>query len=357
MTLNQFAFFAAVAKHLNVTKASEELQVSQPSITQQLKMLESHYGLKFYRRSGRGVEITEVGQLFLRNIRPILEQVAKLEKGFKPSPAKAVREVLKVGGSLSASAEFLPSLLARIRLRHPAAELELRTRTSHDLEQMVLSSELDLAVSLRAPRSGDLACESFGREKIAMFVPASHRLARNNRLKLSDVLAEPLIIRGGRGSSGVLDNALKQILHGSSAVKIGMQCDGPTAIKAAVRQNMGVGMVFEDSLKAEVASGEFKILKVRGLELEGESFIIYSKKRPLSPLAQEFLELLRHARAVKPGFKAQSFKLIPPTASSRFNCSRVQGSTVQTGPALHGYAGANRSGRSIASLRSTRSGD
>ncbi len=72
-----------------------------------------------------------------------------------------------------------------------------------------------------------------------------------------------------------------------------MRCDGPIAIKAAVRERMGVGMVFEDSIKAEVDSGEFKILNVRGLELEGESFIVFSKHKLLSPLAQEFLELLR----------------------------------------------------------------
>jgi len=75
-----------------------------------------------------------------------------------------------------------------------------------------------------------------------------------------------------------------------------MYCDGPTEIKAAVRQNMGVGMVYEDAIKSEVASGEFKILKVPGVELEGESSIIYSKKRKLASVALEFLELLRSAR-------------------------------------------------------------
>ena len=80
MTLNQFTLFAAVAKHLNVRKASEELRVSQPSVSQQLKQLEDRYGLKLYRRLSKGIEITEQGQAFLRNITPILEQVAKSGK-------------------------------------------------------------------------------------------------------------------------------------------------------------------------------------------------------------------------------------------------------------------------------------
>jgi LysR family transcriptional regulator, transcriptional activator of the cysJI operon len=299
ITLNQFWFFAAVAKHLNVTKASEELRVSQPSISQQLRQLEEHYGSKLYRRLSKGVEITEAGWLFLRNITPILEQVAKLEGGFKPPAPKSAREILRVGGTYSASAELLPFLLADFRHRHPTAELEMRTRTSDELERMVLNSGLDLTVTVRAVRSAELACESLRHEKVAMFVRSDHRLAKTNNLKPADVLVEPLITRGGGGASGVVDKALNQIRDEGLEFKVAMYCDGPTEIKAAVRRKMGVGIVFEDALKAEIASGEFTILQVCGLELEGESFIVYSKKRPLSPLAQEFLELLRCARSTK----------------------------------------------------------
>jgi DNA-binding transcriptional LysR family regulator len=296
LTLNQFSSFAAVAKHLSLTKASLELRVSQPSITQQLKQLEDHHGTQLYRRLSKGIEITEAGQLFLRKIMPILEQVAKLEGGFKPPAPKCDREILRVGGTDNASAELLPSLLADFRHMHPTAELEMRTRTSDQLERMLLNSGLDLAVTVREVPSVELACESLRHEKVVMFVRADHRLAKTNKLKPSEVLVEPLIVRGGRGASGVVDKALNQIRDQGLEFKVAMYCDGPTEIKAAVRQKMGVGIVFEAALKAEVASGEFKILKVCGLELEGESFIVYSKKRPLSPLAQEFLELLRSAR-------------------------------------------------------------
>ena len=162
---------------------------------------------------------------------------------------------------------------------------------------MVLDSMLDLAVSVRVPHSDELTCKFRALEKVAMFVPASHRLAKKNKLSLSDLLAEPLIIRGGRGASGVVDQAMKELRQSGLTVNIAMQCDGPTAIKAAVRQNMGVGMVYQDSLKTEVDSGEFKILKIPGLELSGESYVIYSKKRPLSSLAQEFINLLGVTRS------------------------------------------------------------
>lgn len=299
MTLNQCTLFAAVAKHLNIRKASAELRVSQPAVSQQLKQLESRYGAKLYRRLSKGVEITEAGRLLLRSIAPILNQVETLEKGFKPAPAGAAKTVLKVGGSFSASSELLPTLLARFRQAYPALDLELRTRTSYELERLVLNSELDLAASVRRPLSDDLACEPLQRERVTMFVPANHWLAKKAHLTLSDLLSEPLVIRGGKGASGVVDLAMQQIRNRGRVFKIAMYCDGPTAIKAAVRQNMGIGMVYEHSLRPEVASGEFKILKVKGLKLEGQSYIIYSKKRPLSQMAQEFLDLLRAARTPK----------------------------------------------------------
>jgi DNA-binding transcriptional LysR family regulator len=329
ITLNQFWFFAAVAKHSSVTKASKELRVSQPSISFQLRQLEDHYGSKLYRRLSKGIEITEAGRLFLRNITPILQQVAKLEGGFKPPAPKTSREILRVGGTYSASAELLPSLLAGFRHKHPTAELEMRTRTSDQLERMVLNAGLDLAVTVRAVRSAELACESLRQERVAMFVRADHRLAKTNKLKPADVLVEPLITRGGRGASGVVDKALNQIRDEGLEFKVAMYCDGPTEIKAAVRQKMGVGIVFEDALKAEIASGEFKILKVCGLELEGESFIVYSKKRTLSPLAQEFRELLRSERAKDSlGTSSKSSnRSIAPLRSRRFEAGAS--STVQ----------------------------
>ena len=269
---------------------------SQPSISQQLKQLEDHHGTQLYRRLSKGIEITEAGESFLWKIMPILDQVAKLEGGFKPPEPRPSREVFEVGGTFNASAVLLPTLLARLQQRHPRAELRFRTRTSESLERLVTSSVMDLAVTARVPSSEDLVCEPLRRERVVMFVRANHPLARKKSVKLSDMLNQPMIIRGGKGISGTTEKALKQLCGQGLGINIVLRCDDPQAVKAAVRQRMGVGIALEDTVKAGVESGEFKMLKVPGLELAGESFIIYSRKRPLSPLAQEFLELLRSAR-------------------------------------------------------------
>ena len=175
--------------------------------------------------------------------------------------------------------------------------MELRTGASAHIERMVLGSALDLAVIPQQARSHDLISEPLRRERLVCFAPARHRLAKKSRVEIADLIAEPLIIRGGNGIAATTETALKQIRDRGWQINIGMRCDDPAAIKAAVRHGMGVGVGFEETVRSEIASGEFKVLKVCGLELEGQTFIVYPKKKPLSPLAQEFLELLRSTRS------------------------------------------------------------
>jgi DNA-binding transcriptional LysR family regulator len=298
MTLNQFAVFVAVAKYSSLTKASAELQISQPSISQQLKQLEQNYGAKLYCRLSKGIEITAAGRSFLRQVTPILRLVAKLRNhGNSLASRNPLPKRLIVGGTFSASAMLLPALLARLQHRHPEANLEFRTSRSWDLERWVSSGSLDLAVIAQSAHSPELISEPLRREKVVLFVPARHPLAKLNKLQLSDLNGRSFVIRGGKNISGVAEKVIRHLRDRGLNIKIGLRCEDPTSVKAAVRQGMGVGVAFEETLKAEIKRGEFDILSVPGLRLTGESFVIYTKQAPLAPLAQEFLELLRSARS------------------------------------------------------------
>jgi DNA-binding transcriptional LysR family regulator len=177
-----------------------------------------------------------------------------------------------------------------------------------------LANSIAIAVTICAAKSPRLACEPLRREKIVMFVPAEHRLAKKAHPPLKEIMSEPLIIRGVKGSFSATELVLSRLREKGLRFKIGMRCEGPSEVKAAVRHRMGIGLAFEDTVKVEVKTGAFKILNVRGLKMKGQSYIVYRKDRPLSPLAQEFLALLRRARLKNQGIKsaavqARSFNL------------------------------------------------
>ena len=300
MTLYQFKLFLVIAKCGSLTKAALELRMTQPALTHQMKLLQESYGAALYIRTLHGIVLTPAGERLVLGIEPILELVGKLRSdvgGLAPGQVRKTRQnVLRVGGTDAASIVLLPNLLARFHAQHPHITLEFRTRTSDHLERMVANGSMDLAVTARQPVSNKLQYELLRTERVALFVATSHRLATRRQLQIDEVLTEPLIVRGGRNGDGVTDQALLQLHRRVSSLKIGMYCDGPTAIKAAVAQGIGVGMVFEETLKPEVAAGRFKILNIRDLHLEGESYIVYAKGEPIGQWTGSFLTILRRER-------------------------------------------------------------
>ncbi len=298
MLLHQFRSFVAVAKHLSLSKASRELHVSQPSISHHLKSLEEEFRTRFYVRKTKGIQLTEAGQLLLEKVKPIVEQSDDLEKFFANGAIRdrPSREFLKIGGSHAPSTIVLPALIARFQRLHPNAQIELRTRHPRRIESLVKSSSVEIAVTTHVVRTPELICEPFRRENVVLFVAPGHRLARRRRVTVDELIEEPLILRGAIGGSDTSSGILKNLRQQGLQFKIGARFDVPFAVKAAVKQKMGVGLSFLDSIRRDVETGEFKVLTGHGLKLEGHTYITYRKDKPLSRLAQEFLVLLRRAR-------------------------------------------------------------
>jgi DNA-binding transcriptional LysR family regulator len=131
----------------------------------------------------------------------------------------------------------------------------------------------------------------FVEEILSLFVRADHPLAKKERIDAAELARLPLVVKGSRMKK--LLNALREK---GFKPNIYMRCESPDSVKSAVREDLLVGILYRDLVEPAAQPGVFKILKVSGLNLTAQSYIIYSKKKPLSPNAQEFLELLRAAR-------------------------------------------------------------
>jgi DNA-binding transcriptional LysR family regulator len=292
----QFMIFAAVAKHRNVTRASEELRISQPGVSQQLKLLEQNFGVKLFKRGGRGVDLTDAGRLFLDKITPIMSQVQDLNKTFSPRILAPKIQSLVVGGTYSTSTSLLPSLLALFKKRHPRVDLGLRTGDRRAVERLLLSSEIELAVMAGNPRSDRLIAEPYGRYRLVAIVTKNHPLAKKKKVSTRELAGMPLVIQGGLSQKSTAENLLTGGQIEGFRPNIAMRCDSPEAIKIAVREGIGIGILYEDAVKREIKKGKFKILKFSDLRLEGESSIVYRRDKALSTVAVDFLRLLRDWR-------------------------------------------------------------
>ena len=299
MTLHQLKIFQVVSHHRNFTKASKQLRISQPSVFKQVRSLEESYKTKLYRKTGRGIELTEKGQLFQREVEEILRRVDSLETtlGLRPPTHAAGR--LMIGASHGPSASLIPSLLASFKKTHPFVQITLRTRDSLGIERLLAESDgIEIAVVTNLSQIkvlGQLHVEPCRAEEIVFFVSTNHPLGRRKKLTLAELAQQPLIVK--QRSQSKTQELLKQIEQQGFELNVFMECESAEAVKLAVMNCLGVGVLYRDHFKNEIRRGDLKILSITDLKkIEIESFVVYKKDQPLSPNAQEFLGLLHESQ-------------------------------------------------------------
>ena len=287
MTLHQLKIFEAVAEHLNITNVSRKLQVSQPSVSKQLRLLEQEYGLKFYVKSGRGIKLTQEGQLFQVTVKPILEQVEGLKRTFENRVAEGRAKSLIVGSSPSPAAFFLSAVLRSFVELHPTVHPTLRTGYPHAIKEMILNAEVDIALTITLPDHPQIIAEPIHSEEIVAVVSSRHPLAKKGRLNEAELAQAPFVImKGGRIAEEIEKMGLK--------LNVVMWCDSVEPIKEYVQAGLGVGLFYRGSAEAGLREGYFKVIEIPRLKnIRVTYFVIYRKGIPLSTNGQDLLTLLR----------------------------------------------------------------
>jgi DNA-binding transcriptional LysR family regulator len=286
MTLHQLRIFECVGTLLNITKASEILHISQPSVSQQLKLLEEEFGTKFFARLSQGVELTHEGKEFFDAVKPMLTQAELVEKRFKRNSSSNQTALLKVGGSHNVSVDVLPQLLMTFKQSHPLVQFILETNDSSVIEKRLLNAEVDVGLITNPSYRSEIVYEPYEEMQVVAFcLPISPFAGKS--LSLRELAQLPLVVRTG----GRIEHALRNHRH---RVNITVRCEASAAVKAAVGLGMGVGVLYRNAVASRIASGTLKLINVPELKEMGvQSFIIFDKRKPIPPIAGEFLAMLR----------------------------------------------------------------
>jgi LysR family transcriptional regulator, transcriptional activator of the cysJI operon len=292
MTLHQLRIFERVGTVLNITKASESLHISQPSVSQQLKLLEEEFGTKFFVRMSQGVELTPEGKEFFSAVRPILAQAEVVVKTFTRTARANKTVLLKVGGSHNVSVGVLPQLLMALKQSHPLVQFILETNDSPVIEKRLLNSELEIALITNPSYCPEIVYEPHEEIELVAFCLPTHPLV-GKKLTLKELVECPLVLRSGGRTERVFMNL-------GYKMNIALRCEVSSAVKAAVQMGMGVGILYRNAVAGRVARGNLKLLNVPKLkQMKIQSFIIYDRRKPLASMAQEFLRLLREKEGLR----------------------------------------------------------
>jgi DNA-binding transcriptional LysR family regulator len=224
----------------------------------------------------------------------VLNQLENLRKTLNPDSDSAARP-LTIGGTYNPSAKYLPSAIAAFQKTHPKVEVRFLTSGGPSIEKLVRESEVDIAIIHSPAESSNFTMEHFAEDSLTFFAHRTHPLAKKKNLDLADLAETPLIVREGRDATHKM---LKEIKSRGLTLNVALRCVSPDAAKAAVRTKMGVGILFYNLVEEEIKRKVLKILNFSGLpNFVGNSYIVFSKSKPLSSAANDFLALLRSMKA------------------------------------------------------------
>jgi LysR family cyn operon transcriptional activator len=285
----------AVADHGSITEAALALGVSQPALSRRLQLLEAEFETQLLARNQRGTELTEVGDLVVREGRALVDRYEHLRERVRAQLDLEVGSV-RVGGGATAVSYLLPPAIAAFQRAHPDVVFQLKEAGSREIEQAVLEDHLELGIVTLPAHSPDLDIRRLREDRIVLVAARDHPLAERKRLSLEALRGQNLVgFEAGSAIRHRIDAALREAGVDMNVV---MELRSIAAILQMVATTRSLAFVSE--LGVPDASAGILRLRVRGLNIMRELAIIRRRGRPLSPAGEAFSRMLIATRDPEP---------------------------------------------------------
>ena len=284
MTLRQLKVFESAARHLSYTRAAEELHLSQPGVSMQIKQLEEVTGLPLFEQIGKKMHLTAAGREIYAYSKSI---------GHMLDEAEVVLDELKgvQSGRLSISvattaSHFATRLLAAFSQQYEDVTITLDITNRASLREQLDANRPDLVIMGQPPEGVEVEAEAFMENPLVMIASPNHPMASERQLKLERFEDEHFVVREkGSGTRSAIERFFAE--HDVS-FHTGIEMSSNEAIKQAVEAGLGLGIVSIHTLELELETGRLQILDVKDFPIQRHWYVIQRKGKRLSPVAQAF---------------------------------------------------------------------
>jgi len=287
-TLRQLKVFETVARHLSFTRAAEELHLSQPAVSTQVKELEGHAGLPLFEQLGRRIHLTQAGSQMLHHSRAIIQQFREAEDAMQQ--LKGMRGGRLDVAVISAGDYFFPSLLAEFARRHAGVELNLTVHNRAELLRQLADNRTDLAIMVRPPEDLDTVNEAFSPHPYIIVASPRHPLARTRRIPMAALARETFLVRE-RGSDTRISMA-QAFGTWLPKLHVAMELKSNETIKQAVGADMGIAFLSAHTVALERQLDRLVVLDVQGFPLMLNWYVVHRRNKRLPAVAAAFKRFL-----------------------------------------------------------------
>ena len=298
MDLRSLRLFCRVVELKSFSLAAEEMHVTQPAASQQVRSLEKQLGTVLIDRSSRDVTPTEAGRALHRRARQMLElqDQAMLELG---NLADLRQGKVAVGASTGPGEHILPRLILGFRDRFPDVRVSLRVADTHEVIEEVLARELEVGVAGAPSLRDDLTVRPLARDEIVFVCTPAHPWAGREDVTLDDLRREPLVVQQhGAGIRAVFAQHLRERGLREADLTVAYEMGLMESAKQAVMAGAGVTYVSKFAVATEVANGTLAVVRLADFRIERDFVYLHLRRRVLSRAAGAFVAYLEEQAAL-----------------------------------------------------------
>jgi DNA-binding transcriptional LysR family regulator len=288
-TLHQLKVFEAAARHGSFTRAAEELFLTQPTVSMQIKQLTKSVGLPLFEQVGKRLYLTEAGRELYATCRQIFDTIAQFE--MKVADLKGLKQGQLRLAVITTAKYFIPRLLGPFCQLYPGIEISLQV-TNHEgiLERMTNNMD-DLYIMSQVPEHLDVSYQQFLENPLVVLAPINHPLSKEKNIPIQRLADEPFIMREpGSGTRRAVQQLFDQ--HGVT-VKVKLELGSNEAIKHAIAGGLGISVLSRHTLLPD--SGDLTILDVEHFPIKRDWYMVYPSGKQLSIVARTYFEYLLDA--------------------------------------------------------------
>ena len=287
-TLHQLKVFEAIARSGSFTRAAEELFLTQPTVSQQIKQLTKAVGLPLFEQVGKRLYLTDAGQEVLKVCRDISERLSQMEMTL--ADLKGLKQGNLRLAVITTAKYFVPRLLGPFRHRYPGINISLQVTNRQQVLERLSKNLDDLYILGQPPSNLDISLRPVLENPLVVIAPHNHPLAQEKNIPLQRLAEEPFIMREpGSGTRMAVERFFEE---NRVTINVEMEIGSNEAIKQAIVGGLGLSVLSRHALALEGTKGPLTILDVEGFPIQRHWYIVYPASKQLSVVARTFLQYL-----------------------------------------------------------------
>lgn len=290
-TLHQLKVFEATARHGSFTRAAEELFLTQPTVSMQVKQLTKAIGLPLFEQVGKRLYLTDAGRELFSTCQDIFQQLEQLEMTI--ADLKGMKQGKLRLAVITTTKYFMPRLLGPFCQQYPGVDVSLIVTNHERVIERLADNQDDLYVMSQIPENLDVKSHAFLENPLVVVAPLHHPLAKEKNIPLKRIAEEPFIMREpGSGTR----RAFQKLLDAQKlSVKVRLELGSNEAIKQAIAGGLGLSVLSRHTLLTD--NSDVTVLDVEGFPIERYWYIVYLAGKQLSVIAETFLDYMQQAAA------------------------------------------------------------